>query len=119
VKPEVLQDEKVNLTLNITVSTNIGADPPATQSNTLKTEIIVKSKDSAVVGGIVINKSSTDYDKLPPDEVENASPLFNFVRGKAFSNSKSQFVVFVTPEIVESATGGTDDIKRKFRRRRR
>ncbi|MCF8058244.1 MAG: pilus assembly protein N-terminal domain-containing protein [Bacteriovoracaceae bacterium] len=119
VRPEVLQDEKVNLALNITVSTNIGANPPATQGNNIKTELIVKSKDSAVVGGIVINKSTTDYDKLPPDEVENASPLFNFVRGKAFSNTKSQFVVFVTPEIVESATSGTDDIKRKFRRRRR
>lgn len=119
VRPEILQEEKINLTLNITVSSNTGASPPATQSNAIKTEIIVKSKESAVVGGIVINKSSTDYDKLPPDEVQGSSPLFNFVRGKAFSNSKSQFVVFVTPEIVESASSGTEDIKRKFRRRRR
>jgi pilus assembly protein CpaC len=79
----------------------------------------VKSKESAVIGGIVINKSSTDYDKIAPDEVEDASPLFNFIRSKAFANSKSQFVVFVTPEIVESASTGTEDIKRKFRRRRR
>lgn len=119
VTPEVLQDENINLQLNIVVSANTGADPPSTQSNNIRTEIIVKSKDSAVVGGIVISKSSTDYDKLPPDEVDGASPLFNFVRGKSFANTKSQFVVFVTPEIVETASSGTDDIKRKFRRRRR
>lgn len=119
VRPEVLQEERINMVLNVTVSTNVGADPPSTQSNNVKTEIIVKSKESAVIGGIVINKSSTDYDKLAPDEVEGASPLFNFIRGKSFSNSKSQFVVFVTPEIIESASTGADDIKRKFRRRRR
>jgi len=119
VKPEILQDEKINMELNIGVSTNTGTSPPSTQSNNITTEVIVKSKESAVIGGIVINKSSTDYDKIAPDEVEDASPLFNFIRSKAFANSKSQFVVFVTPEIVESASTGTEDIKRKFRRRRR
>lgn len=119
VKPEILQEERINMELNVTISTNIGANPPSTQSNSVVTEVIVKSKESAVIGGIVINKSSTDYDKIPPDELDNASPLFNFIRSKAFANSKSQFVVFVTPEIVESASAGTEDIKRKFRRRRR
>lgn len=119
VQPEVLQEEKINLILQVNVSTNVGTAPPSTQANTINTEIIVKSKESAVVGGIVIAKSSTDYDKLPPDQVDGASPLFNFVRGKSYSNTKTQFVVFVTPEIVESASTSTDDIKRKFRRRRR
>lgn len=119
VTPEIKQEERINLILGINVSTNIGANPPSTQSNIINTEVIVKSKESAVVGGIVINKSSTDYDKLPPDEVDGASPLFNFVKGKAYTNTKTQFVVFVTPEIVESASTSTDDIKRKFRRRRR
>ncbi len=119
VKPEVLQEERINMELNVTISTNIGTSPPSTQSNNVTTEVIVKSKESAVIGGIVVNKSSTDYDKIPPDEIEGSSPLFNFIRSKAFSNSKSQFVVFVTPEIVESASAGTEDIKKKFRRRRR
>ena len=105
--------------IGVNVSTNVGSDPPSTQANNISTEIVVKSKESAVVGGIVVDKTSTDYDKLPPDEVEGSSPLFNFIRSKNYTNSKTQFVVFVTPEIIESASTGADEIKRKFRRRRR
>ena len=119
VTPRVLQEENIDLTLNVEISTNIGADPPTTQTNTVTTELVVKSKESAAIGGVVVNKSTTDFDKLPPDEVEGSSPLFNFIRSKNFSNSKTQFVVFVTPELIESASQGSEEIKRKFRRRRR
>ncbi len=97
----------------------VGGDAAATQENSVSTELIVKSKESAVVGGIVVNKSSTDYDKLADDEVEDASPLFSFIRSKALTSSKSQFVVFVTPEIIENASSATEEIKKKFRRRAR
>ena len=122
VTPTILQEEKIDLNIGLTVSSNIG-DPPQTLSNTVRTALIVKSKESAVVGGIVINKNSTDFDRNPPGGVtasdEGSSPLFNFIRSKSKTVNKSQFVVFVTPEIVESASQGTDEIKRKFRRRRR
>ena len=70
----------------------------------------------------MVNKNSTDYDKDPPGgvtEIENAKPLFTFLRSKSMTSTKSQFVVFITPEIVDSAAEGADEIKRKFRRRRR
>ena len=108
--------------MGISVSANVG-NPPTVQKNDVSTAIIVKSKESAVVGGIVVNKNATAYDKDPPggvqDTDENTSELFSFVRSKARTTSKSQFVVFVTPEIIESASQGAEDIKRKFRRRRR
>ena len=119
VEPKVLQEEKINLRIGVNVNSIVGGDGAATQENSVSTELIVKSKESAVVGGIVVNKSSTDYDKLPEDDVEDASPLFSFVRSKSHTNSKSQFVVFVTPEIIESAGSATDEIKKKFRRRAR
>ena len=119
VKPKVLQEEKINLRIGVSVSSIVGGDAAATQENNVSTELIVKSKESAVVGGIVVNKSSTDYDKLADDEVEDASPLFSFIRSKSLTNSKSQFVVFVTPEIIETASSATEEIKKKFRRRAR
>ena len=120
VTPTILQEEKVDLNLGVDVSTNVGQDPPRTQANTINTQLVVKSKESAVVGGIVVNKSSTDYDKLPGADLEDGqSLLFNFVRSKNLVNTKSQFVVFVTPEIIESASAGSDEIKKKFRKRRR
>ncbi|MCK5882655.1 MAG: pilus assembly protein N-terminal domain-containing protein [Bacteriovoracaceae bacterium] len=121
VTPSILADEKIDLKIGVSVSSNIG-DPPETLSNNISTEMVVKSKESAVVGGIVINKTSTGFDRNPPygiDEYENGTPLFNFLRSKSYLSNKSQFVVFITPEIIESASTGTEDIKRKFRKRRR
>jgi len=119
VTPQTLAEEKINLDLEVSVNSIVGGDGAATQENKVDTEIIVKSKESAVVGGIVVNKTATDYDKLAEDEVEDASPLFSFNRSKVLSNSKNQFVIFVTPEIIESASTATEEIKKKFRRRAR
>ncbi len=121
VTPKILPGEKVDMNMFIGVSANIG-EPPETLSNSISTALVVKSKDSAVVGGIVVSKSATSFDKTPPDgksEVEGGTRLFSFLRSKDYSTSKSQFAVFVTPEIIESATSGTEEIKRKFKRRRR
>lgn len=121
VTPTVLEEEKIKLDLGVSVSSTLG-DPPETLSNSVKTTLMVKSKESAVVGGVVINKSSTDYDRNPPfgaQSAEGGTPLFSFLRSKSFINNKSQFVVFITPEIIESASEGTDEIKLKFKRRAR
>ncbi len=121
VTPSILAEEKIDLKIGVSVSSNVG-DPPETLSNNISTEMVVKSKESAVVGGIVINKTSTGFDRNPPygvDEYDNGTPLFNFLRSKSYLSNKSQFVVFITPEIIESASTGTEDIKRKFRKRRR
>lgn len=124
VTPKILQEEKINLDISLGVSSSQGTDK---QTNSLDTKIIVKSRESAVVGGISINKTATEYDKDPPDGVSTTSAaddsvdqtfsLFSFVRSKDVSKSKEQFVVFITPEIIESASTGTEDIKRKFRKR--
>jgi pilus assembly protein CpaC len=121
VTPKILPGEKIDMNMFIGVSANIG-DPPETLSNSISTSLVVKSKDSAVVGGIVVSKSATSFDKTPPDgktEVEDGTALFSFLRSKDYSTSKSQFAVFITPEIIESAATGTEEIKRKFKRRRR
>lgn len=121
VTPTVLEEEKIKLDLGVSVSSAMGS-PPETLSNSVKTTVTVKSKESAVVGGVVINKSSTDYDTDAPfgqQTAEGGTPLFSFLRSKAFLNNKSQFVVFITPEIIESASEGTDEIKMKFKRRAR
>ena len=126
VTPTVMKDENIQLKLGVDVSSNIG-QPPETLKNTISTTIVVKSKNSAVIGGVVINKSSTAYDRDPPfgkteintEQDPDASTIFSFLRSKSYLASKSQFVVFITPEIVESASTGTSEVKRKFRRRGR
>lgn len=124
VTPKILAEEKIELNIGLNVSTSQGdASSPEQLNNKIKTSVVVKSKESAVIGGIVINRTNTDFDRNPPfaDEEagDGASPLFSFLRSKTYTTNRSQFAVFVTPEILESASAGTQEIKSKFRKRRR
>lgn len=128
VKPSVGDKENVNLNnLNIEVtlpSGNTTEGNPTSTSNSINTSLVVKSKESAVIGGIVQNSSKTAYDKNPPggnQASDDASSqfLFNLGRSKEYNTEKAQFVIFVTPEIIESASDGTDAVRKKFRKRQR
>lgn len=128
VTPKVGAEEKVELN-NLNISVNLAAGTskdgnPVTTNNSIKTNIVVKNTESAVIGGIVQNSSTTGYDKNDPNpynigEDINSSVLFNFIRSKAHVVEKSQFVVFVTPKIIESASAGTEKLRKKFRKRTR
>lgn len=116
-----VQQEKVDMKVNLSVSSFAGGSAQSTLDNTINTSLIVKTKESAVIGGIVVNTSQTEFDKSPEgaEEAQDGSPLFSFIKSKDFSQNKSQFVVFITPEIIESASEGTQEIRKKFRKRGR
>ncbi len=136
VTSKILDQEKVELATDFTVNVQNGGSaggPPVTTSNFVKTNLVIKSKESAAIGGIVQNSSKTDFDNTSDDPAPisttagagggagggggGGSPLFRLFRAKNYITLKSQYVIFLTPEIVESATAGTDEIRRKFRRR--
>lgn len=129
VKPKVLEQEKIELgiVLSVSVNTASGGATPVTTSNSVNTNLILKSKESAAIGGIVQNTSATDYDNTGNDPAPQApaqgggagsgSPLFRLYRSKSYTTNKSQYVIFVTPEIIESASAGSEEIRKKFRRR--
>lgn len=121
ITPTMMQDEKINLKILISVKATDGSATPIELDNTINTQIVVKSLESAVIGGVVSNKFTTDFDRDPPtsETIENGSALFSFLKSKKYSTNRSQFVVFVTPEIIESAATGAQDIERKFRKRSR
>ncbi|MBC7539579.1 MAG: pilus assembly protein N-terminal domain-containing protein [Bacteriovorax sp.] len=119
ITPTMLQEEKINLKIVIHVSSASNDAPPRTLDNTVDTQIIVKSQESAVIGGVVTNNTSTDFDKVDPLAITDGTPLFSFVKSKKYSTSRTQFVMFVTPELIESAATGASDIERKFRKRSR
>ncbi len=127
VKPKILDQEKVELGINLGVNIAVpsGNAAPVTTENSINTNLVLKSKESAAIGGIVQSSSTTDYDNNGNDPAPvsaqagqvPATPLFRLYRSKSYSTSKSQYVIFVTPEIIESASAGTDEIRKKFRRR--
>ena len=109
------------MAINISVNLVVGSSGNVTANNSISTNLIVKSKESAAIGGVVQNQSTTDYDNEPSSTATAgaapASPLFRLYRSKSYVTNKSQYVIFVTPEIIESATVGTEEIRKKFRRR--
>ncbi len=124
VQPKILEQEKIELPINLTVSVTSGSSPPITTSNSISTNLVVKSKESAAIGGVVQNQSSTDFDNTGDDPApaqaaagSGGTPLFRLFRAKNYKTNKSQYVVFVTPEVIESASAGTEEIRKKFRRR--
>lgn len=121
VKPQMMQEERINLELNVKVQFTSGDNPPSSLDNTISTQIVVKSQESAVLGGVVSSRTATDFDKNPPaqETIENGSALFSFLKSKKYSSNRSQFVIFVTPEAIESASTGASEIERKFRKRSR
>ncbi len=121
VTPTIIKDEKLDLTIHLKVSipTGEGGDSPRVTSNEVQSQLIVANKESAVIGGVVQNQTNTSYDKNPPGGPADEKALFNFVRSKNYSINRNQYVVFVTPEIIESASKGVEEVKRKFRSRSR
>lgn len=121
VTSKILEQEKVELAINMQVNLGVGASQTTTTSNSISTNVIIKSKESAAIGGVVQNESTTEYDNEPASTATAgsapATPLFRLFRSKSYVQSKSQYVIFITPEIIESASAGTEEIRKKFRRR--
>lgn len=119
INPIVIPEStNVKLKIKFSLITVIGfneAGQPSVASNTIDTILIVKSSESAAIGGLVTNAMLTDYNKLPASIRTDQDILFNLYRSKSFQSKKSQFIVFVTPEIVPSASEGVEELKRKFR----
>jgi pilus assembly protein CpaC len=120
VTPTMYPEEKIGLKITVSINSTVGSSPPTTLENTIDTDIVVKSQESAVLGGVVANKTGTTYDKPQSENTsKDGSPLFSFLKSKEYVTDRSQFVIFVTPEIVESASSGSSEVERKFRKKGR
>lgn len=125
ITPKILEQEKVELAVGIDVGSSSAVaqgSAPNIITNKISTNVVVKSKESAAIGGVVQNTTTTAYDKddpAPPEQGSNPQPLFRILRSKNHQIARNQYVMFITPEIIESATSGTEEIRKKFRRRTR
>lgn len=97
---------------NLLGSANDGA--PITSNNNVNTAVTIRDRQSAAVGGLIRNTTSTNYNRLPAS-VKN--PIISLYASKSFQREQTQFVVFVTPVIKVSASAGSEQIKKKFRLR--
>jgi len=119
VTPVILGEKSgsIHMDMEFALSNLLGSGQngaPITSSNTILSTIVVRDRQSAAVGGLIRNASSTGYNRMPSD-VKN--PLISLYASKQFQRNQSQFVVFVTPVVKTSASAGAEQIKKKFRLR--
>jgi len=117
ITPQILgaRSDSIKLKMSFSVKALIGMTQagPLTSQRKIQSVVVVRSAQSAAVGGLISNEQTTGYNKLPSNASKN--PLISLYASKSFSKNQSQFVVFVTPVIKSSASAGSDKIKRKFR----
>ncbi|MNS71474.1 Bacterial type II and III secretion system protein [compost metagenome] len=106
----------INMNLHFEVSSLIGSTStgaPITSKNEMNSTVTVRDRQSAAVGGLIRNATSTGYNR--PSGQKN--PIISLYASKEFSKQQSQFVVFITPIVKVSASAGSEQIKKKFRLR--
>ncbi len=111
------RSDSVALDLDFWIGTFLGSNNglPETAKNEIQTAITIRSGQSAAIGGLISNTTTTDYNKMPKNSDEN--PILSIYASKAFQKDQSEFVVFVTPIIKSSASAGSEKVKKKFRLR--
>jgi len=125
VVPQVLgQSEDIQMSLQLHQSTVLTRAPaasggaPTVADHNVTTAIYVKSNESAAVAAITASDVATDFNKDDPNPgsfSQGTDPLFTLLHSKNYRKTKSQFVIFITPQILDNASDGTDDLKKNFR----
>lgn len=119
VTPTILQNDDVAMDLNLNQVNLVGQAPsggaaPIVANHAVTTKLYVKVNESAAVAGVSSQEVGTDFNK-DPGSAATGEPIFTVIRGKSYRKKKSQFVIFVTPQVIENASEGTEDLKKNFR----
>src|SRR5260221_262870 len=105
VTPQITPDDKVIMDLEIKkdsvgalVSTGTGA-VPSIDTKTLKTQILVDSGDTAVLGGIFEQTTRTDVTKVP--FLGDIPFIGNLFKNTSKQDDKTELLIFITPRIIK------------------
>jgi pilus assembly protein CpaC len=119
ITPAILnpRSDSIRLSMKFSMKSLLGLTDkgPMVSNSAMQTVIIVRSGQSAAVGGLISNSTGTDYNKLPKGT--GTDPIISLFASQSFQRNPTLFVVFVTPIIKASASQGAEKIKQKFRLR--
>lgn len=102
---------RLEMQFKIAALTGVSQDgQPIVTSNNITSVITVRDRQSAAVGGLIKNQTTTGYNRNPA-----TNAIVSLYASKDFQRDQSQFVVFVTPVIKTSASSGSEQVKKKFR----
>jgi pilus assembly protein CpaC len=87
---------------------------PAIDVSEISTSQFARAGESIVVGGLQRVSDRVDYNRLPDDVESSSQGVFTLYNSKDYKKAKSQFLVFITPQIHESSTTANREIQEKF-----
>ncbi len=88
----------------------------ATNSRKITTSVVVRDKDTVVIGGLLSDNVSTTYNKVP---ILGDIPLLGwFFKGKTSRSSKTNLIVFITPNIIRDYETHSDLSKKALQSRK-
>ena len=97
----IVSSDSVDMKINITVtSPSAGGINRGIDTNTISTTAYCKAGQSLALGGIYRNTDARMYNRIP-DDTNTGSALFTLFLSKDFVSDKSEFVIFVTPSVVD------------------
>ncbi|MBN1337045.1 MAG: pilus assembly protein N-terminal domain-containing protein [Deltaproteobacteria bacterium] len=109
------QGEDVDLDIHVEVSSLGETAPsgyPLIGTSILSTSGYCRSGESVVIGGLQRTTDRVEYDRVP--DAEGTGALFTLYKSKDYRKSKSQFLVFITPEVHASPTEANRELKETF-----
>jgi pilus assembly protein CpaC len=114
IKPELIGTANdISLGISVAVKQIVSqtVNGPIVSGDNVSTNIMIKSSDTAAIGGLIQNTSSTSYGTGGSDP----NVIVSLSKSKDFQKDKSQFVMFVTPEIIDTAKKGSEALSKKFK----
>lgn len=98
----IASNEDVDLKINVTVtSPTAGGVNKGIDTNTISTTAYCKAGQSLALAGIFRNADAKMYNRVPED-MNTSSALFTLFLSRDYMSNRSEFVIFVTPRLVDS-----------------
>ncbi len=106
VQPFIHQDNEITMKVDIDLTEllDIIETRPWTAQRKIKTMVRVKDKETVVIGGLIRNKKTTTKRPLPfLSKIPILRKLVRKIEHNADTEEKSEMVILITPNVVDSA----------------
>ena len=103
ITPQISKDRMIRLELKLTVESlesQVGDPRPTTLKRTMETTVLVKDKNTVVLGGLIDDINSNIVYKTP---CLGDIPMLGWMfKAKAKGSSKTNLYIFLTPKVIET-----------------
>ncbi len=109
--PQIASDDNVRLDVNqeisdVIASTSANAAGPTTSKRSASTTVVVKDRQTMVIGGLIRDNVTSSESKVP---FLGDIPLLGWLfKTKTTTIDKANLMIFITPYIIKSEGEGTD-----------